>query len=188
MARDIQRRGEFGGFLDLRHEIDRLFENFFELGGGAGSLARRGDFVPRIELQEVDQGFVIRAELPGLKPEEVSIEVDGNVLTLRGERKRETQKSRGGFEYSEANYGSFVRSVELPGGIIDASKVEARMEQGILEVTVPKSETARPRKIPVRAAGEQLTPGGQQPPSQSTEAGPSAKGESSQSQRSAPKS
>jgi HSP20 family protein len=94
-----------------------------------------------------------------MKPDDVSIDVDQNVLTVRGERKREKQETRGGYEYSEASYGSFLRSVQLPPGV-DGSKVEARMEHGVLEVAIPKGEEARPRRIPVKgaAAGAEAVP------------------------------
>jgi HSP20 family protein len=161
MARDISRRGAQGGSVfDFRNEIDRLFEDFFSPGAGR-QLAERGlDFVPNLEVREQDQDYLVRVDLPGMKPEDVSIDVDQNVLTVRGERKREQQETRGGYAYSEASYGSFMRSVQLPQGV-DASKVEARMEHGVLEIAIPKGEEARPRKIPVRGA----TAGAEQVPS-----------------------
>jgi HSP20 family protein len=163
MAKDIARRGVGGGGLfDLRNEIDRLFEDFFAPSGvstGESGIARRGDFVPRMEVNESDKDYLVRVELPGMKADEVNIDVNENVLTVRGERRREVQGKRGGYDYTESSYGTFLRSVQLPPGT-EASKIEAKLDSGILEIVIPKTEESRPRTIPVKATGQQAAPEG----------------------------
>jgi HSP20 family protein len=133
------------GAPDLRREIDRLFEDFFSPGELASS---RGEFVPRLEIRESDDGYVMRAELPGMKPEQVELDVHNDVLTLRGERRNEDTREQRGYRYSECSYGSFSRSIQLPNGT-DSSKIKAEFRDGMLEVQIPKAEAARPRRINV---------------------------------------
>ena len=148
MARELARRvGRSGGLFDLRSEVDRLFEDFF---GGDATLERSDVFVPKLDVRDNEDAYLLRVELPGIDPNDVSIDLDDDVLTVRGERQRDSSETRGGYEYSESSYGSFVRSLQLPRGI-DASHVDASMNQGVLEITVPKVATAQQRKIPVKA-------------------------------------
>lgn len=149
---NIMRRNEMAGVPDFRREIDRLFEDFFSPSAMAGSSAMQ-QFVPRLEVTENDQGYLLRAELPGMAPEDVELNVDNNVLTVSGEKKQErSEKGRGGYAYSEFSYGGFTRSLQLPPGT-DPSKIQADFRNGVLEVQIPKSEAARPRRIAVGGKG-----------------------------------
>ena len=148
------------GFYDPYHEINRLLDDM--LGGTAGPTRRSGrqqgvatEWAPAVDALTKDSDLVIRAELPGVKPEDVDISLHDNVLTISGERRAEQEEERGGYHIRERRYGSFRRSVALPEGI-DESKISARYEDGVLEVRVQGAAVARePKRIQIEAAGGQ---------------------------------
>jgi HSP20 family protein len=156
---NLTRRGD-RGFGDLRNEIDRLFEDFFSptMSGtsGRGTGSRLQEFSPKLEVLEREDKYMLRAELPGMKPEDVELNIDNNVLTLSGERRSEDERNERGYHYSECSYGRFSRSIQLPQGT-DVSKIQADFKHGVLEVQIPKSEVARPRRINI--GGSQRTEG-----------------------------
>lgn len=106
-------------------------------------------WTPGVEVYEKDDKFVVRAELPGMKKEELDISVLGDTLTIKGERKAKSEVKDEDYYRCELCYGKFSRSVALPGAV-EAGKVEANYENGILEVTLPKAEEAKPKKVEVK--------------------------------------
>lgn len=135
-------------FWSLQDEIQRMNE-------GLGKAMRRfhdyqdGEFWhPSIDLSETEESYNLKAELPGINPDEISIEVNDNVLTLSGERKEEKVSDKENCHVREMLYGKFSRSVSLPVPI-DAEKIKAKFESGVLKVTIPKSEKVKPRKIEI---------------------------------------
>ena len=110
-----------------------------------------GAWVPAIDIFERPDHLVIRAELPGVSREDMDVRIENGVLTLRGERKREEEINEDNAFRLERAYGSFTRSFSLPR-TVDASKVTAQYRDGVLEVSVPKQETAKPKKVEIRAA------------------------------------
>jgi HSP20 family protein len=122
--------------------MNRIFSRTLGEGGGPQVWA------PAIDVLEQADAIVVRAELPGLKPEDVDIEVDDNVLTITGERKFEEKVEDGRYYRLERSYGHFSRSLGLPQGV-KADEIAASMENGVLEVRVPKAEEVKPRKISV---------------------------------------
>jgi HSP20 family protein len=138
----------------FRHEMDSFFDRFF--GGGWGppaleSLPARFGYGPRIDLAETDTEVTIKAELPGIDPKEVDLRVEGNTLTLRGEKRQEREEKRRDYRYVERQYGSFQRSIQLPGSV-DPEKVDASYKDGILTVIIAKRPEARAKRITVRNA------------------------------------
>jgi len=131
-------------------EFDRLFGSLFDNGG---RQAQR--WVPAMDLIEADDHFVLKADLPGLAEDDVAIEVQDNVLTISGSREAEHERKEKGWYRLERSYGSFSRSLTLPDGV-DADKVEANFDRGVLEVRVPKPEERKPRRIAI-GANEQKT-------------------------------
>ena len=109
------------------------------------------DWVPPVDILERNDHFVIRAELPGLDRNDMDVHVEDGVLTLKGERKREAEPEEGNAFRTERIYGAFTRSFTLPT-TVDASKVSAAYKDGVLTVTVPKAEAAKPKKIEILAA------------------------------------
>ena len=130
--------------------IDRLFDEFTRGLGIAPALgASDMDFAPMVDVSETADEWRVRAELPGVTPEEVEVSVTGNVLTLRGEKKGDVSEASGNWRRSERRYGKFVRALEFPTDV-DAKRVEARFKNGVLTVTLPKAETSRPKSISVK--------------------------------------
>lgn len=101
-----------------------------------------------IELFEKDDKYVVRAELPGMKLEDIDVSVSENDLTIKGERKLDEEVKERDYYYREHGYGTFCRTVSLPS-TVDEKKIEATYDSGILQVTIPKSAAAKPKKIPV---------------------------------------
>src|SRR5215211_6010814 len=141
----------FRGFYDVQSEVDRLFNEM--LGGlsrGRQGGQRLSEWAPAVDVLTKDDNLVIRAELPGLKQEDVDITLQNGLLTISGEHKVDEEQERGGYHIRERRYGSFRRSITLPEGT-DESKIHARFEEGVLEVTV---EGAAIEQAPKRIAIE----------------------------------
>jgi HSP20 family protein len=136
----------------IQGEMNRLFDTFFANGrsNGADSGSRR--WVPAMDLMETDDALVLKADLPGLERDDVSIEVKDNVLTVAGERKAEHSEKADGFYRVERAFGSFARSLTLPDGI-DAEQVAASFDRGVLEVRIPKPAERKPHRVEI-AAGD----------------------------------
>jgi HSP20 family protein len=126
-------------------EFDRLFSTLFT-GARNGGGAQR--WVPAVDLVEAEDHFVLKADLPGLSDEDVAIEVQDNVLTISGSRQAEHERKEQGWYRLERSYGSFSRSLTLPDGV-EADKVEANFDRGVLEIRIPKPEERKPRRIAI---------------------------------------
>ena len=133
----------------LQSEMNRLFNTFFDTPttGGNGNAARR--WIPSMDLVETDEHFVLRADLPGLTESDVSIELEDNVLTLSGERNSEHEDKNEGFYRMERSFGQFRRSLTLPEGV-DADRIAATFDKGVLEVRIPKPEERKPRRVAIQ--------------------------------------
>src|SRR3954451_21491407 len=133
----------------LQSEMNRLFNTFFDTptSGNANGLRR---WVPPMDLVETDEQFVLRADLPGLSEDDVSIELEDNVITVSGERKAEHEARKEGYYRVERAYGAFHRQLTLPEGV-DPEAVEAAFDKGVLEVRIPKPEQRKPRKVEIKA-------------------------------------
>lgn len=110
-----------------------------------------GAWAPPVDIFEKNDHLVIRAEIPGVSKDDMDVRIENGVLTLHGERKHETEVKEENAYRMERVYGAFTRSFSLPT-TVDATKVAATYKDGILEVTVPKAETAKPKKVDIRAA------------------------------------
>jgi HSP20 family protein len=106
------------------------------------------EFTPRVNVAETDKGYEVTAELPGLKPEDIHVELERDVLTISGERKEEDEEKGKTFHRVERRYGAFRRAMNLPDATL-ADKVNAEYKNGVLKVIVPKSKDARPTKVKV---------------------------------------
>ena len=140
----------------LQTEMNRLFNQVFDApggqGGNGGTGARR--WLPAMDLLETDDSFVLRADLPGMTEQDLTIELEDNVLTVSGERKGEHEEKREGYLRVERAFGGFSRSLTLPQGV-DPESVSAHFDKGVLEVRIPKPEQRKPRKITIGSAGEE---------------------------------
>jgi HSP20 family protein len=138
----------------IQSEMNRLFNTFFDsptANGNSGFGTRR--WIPAMDLVEVDNEYVLRADLPGLTEEDVNIELQENVLTVSGERKFAHEDRKEGYYRVERSSGSFTRSLTLPEGI-DADAIKASFDNGVLEIRIPKPEERKPRRVAI-TVGEQ---------------------------------
>ena len=110
-----------------------------------------GAWAPPVDIFERQDHLVIRAEVPGVRKEDMDVRIENGVLTLHGERKQETDVNEANAHRLERVYGAFTRSFTLPT-TVDATKVAATYKDGVLEVTVPKVETAKPKQVQIKAA------------------------------------
>jgi len=138
-------RREADPFLDLRREMDRMFERF---GRWAGlepfeeTLFPSATFAPAVDVSETDDQVRVTAELPGLEKDNVQVSLEGDSLVLSGEKKGEEERRDGGYYRAERYYGSFSRRIPLPCDV-NFDKAEATFKNGVLAVTLPKTEEAK---------------------------------------------
>ena len=135
----------------LSWDLDEDFKRVFGEGFGDLSPWRGERFVPAIDVKETDEGYVIEADIPGLRKEDIHIEVTDDVVTLKGERKQEVDKKEKDYHRIERSYGSFRRSIQRPGGF-KHDRVDAKFEDGVLRISLPKPEEAKPKRITVNAS------------------------------------
>lgn len=128
----------------LQSEVNRIFDTFF----GQNDSARTRRWVPAMDLAETEDHLVLRADLPGLKREDVEIEVKDGVLTISGERRAQQEERSEGFHRIERAFGTFSRSLTLPKGV-DPEQVGADFEDGVLEVRIPKPEDTKPVRVQI---------------------------------------
>jgi len=137
----IIRWDPFREMTQLQNRFDRLFD---AVGG------RQESWLPAVDVFDTQDAVVLKAELAGMKPDDIQIEVEDNVLTIKGERKFEEKVDEERYYRVERRFGSFQRSLALPQGV-KADQIEAAYDEGILTVTVPKAEQEKPKRIEVQA-------------------------------------
>jgi len=133
----------------IQNEMNRLFNTFFDQPsptGRSGTAGRR--WIPAIDLVETGEHYVLRADLPGLSDEDVSVQLEDNVLTISGERKAEHETHPDGYYRLERPVGGFSRSLTLPEGV-DPDGVQANFDRGVLEIRIPKPEQKKPRQVQI---------------------------------------
>jgi HSP20 family protein len=153
------REMRFDPLLELHREMDRLFDNVFGGPVAAGGGTSQGGLtsMPRIDVHEDEREICIFADLPGVKPSDVEVRVDGDMLTISGETKSETDRTQADYHIMERSRGRFQRRVQLPYSV-DPDQVRAECNHGVLTVHLPKqAQQQKSRRIEVRGAGEQGT-------------------------------
>jgi len=138
----------FSELMSLRQAMDRLFEDSMVTPSRSFGAA----VTMPMDVYQTDNEVVVKTGLSGVKPEDVEITITGDTLSIRGEKKADEKVKREDYIYQEHRYGSFSRTVTLPGGL-DSSKAEASFENGVLTLTIPKSEQVKPKQIKVKARG-----------------------------------
>ncbi len=141
---NLTRYNPMRDMMSMNRMMDRFFNEAFSPmhDGGWGS--------PNVDVIENNDNIIVKAELPGFKPQDVDVRVEGNMLVMRGEGTEETEKKEGQYHLHERRQSSFVRSIPLPTGV-DANKANAEFENGILTLTLPKNEEEKPKRISVKA-------------------------------------
>lgn len=144
-------RYEPGSLLNrLQEDFNKILKSSAWAGWPDESNVATAQWAPSVDIQEKDDQFIINADIPGVKPEEVEVKMENGALTIQGERKLEQRKEENGYRRVECSYGSFYRRFTLPD-TADANKVQAKARNGVLEITIGKREAAKPKAIKVQA-------------------------------------
>ena len=143
----IVRWEPFRDLLTTQREFDRLFKEAFSPMSGETEVSTRS-WAPPVDIYETEDAIVLKAELPGIDPKDVEVRVEDNTLYLKGERKYEKEVNEQNYHRIERSYGSFARSFSLPNSI-SAEKVKAEYKDGLLTLTMPKREEAKPKTIKI---------------------------------------
>jgi HSP20 family protein len=137
----------FGELSSLRREMDRLWENFF----GERPLGRiwEREWAPSLDMSETKDNYVVKAEVPGIDAKHIDISLTGDILSIRGEKKQEKEEKEEEYHLVERNYGSFSRSVRIPAEV-ESNKIKASYKNGILTITLPKSEKVKAKEVKIK--------------------------------------
>jgi len=141
----LSRYDPFREMLSLRSAMDRLFDNAF--------VGARGDWEPvnwelALDVSETDDEYLVKASIPGINPDDLEITYSNKVLTIKGEIKQEQEVDEARYHLRERRFGSFARSISLPT-MVDNEHIQASYENGVLILHLPKTEEAKPRRIPI---------------------------------------
>jgi HSP20 family protein len=145
----------FRDLTSIQDEINQMFDRVFGRRGGGGGREgglAQGSWAPAVDISERKDAYVVTAEVPGVKPEELEVTLEDGLLTIQGERRIEEESSDRQYHRVERRYGAFRRSITLPSQV-NADAIEASYSDGVLQVVVPKAESAKPKKINVQPTG-----------------------------------
>ncbi|HTY59612.1 MAG TPA: Hsp20/alpha crystallin family protein [Bacteroidota bacterium] len=135
--------------LSMRKEFNRLFDNFFHGDLADTTSAFTSAWVPAVDIAERENDFLVKMELPGVAKEDVKITMQEGILTVKGEKKQEKESKGSDYHRVERAYGSFQRSFSLPMAV-RSGEIDASFSGGVLSITLPKAEEARPKQIDVK--------------------------------------
>jgi HSP20 family protein len=132
----------------MRREMDRLWDSYFE------ERPRRrgeeiGEWLPSLDVSETKGDLVVKAEIPGIDPKDIDISLTNDLLTIKGEKKQEKEEKEENYHLIERSYGSFTRSIRLPKEV-QSDKINASYKNGLLKITLPKSEEAKKKEIKIK--------------------------------------
>lgn len=146
MTTDLTRWDNLPLFSSFHDEMNRMIDNFFRRENFFGT-----GWSPNIDIAESDDDIIVKAEIPGVDPKEIDISISGDTLTIRGEKKEEKENKGMHYHRVERSYGSFTRTIDLPAPVM-TDKVVAKDNHGVIEITLPKMEEAKTKKITVKTA------------------------------------
>jgi len=135
--------------LSMRKEFDRVFDSFFHGDISDTTSAFTSTWIPAVDIAERENEFVVRIELPGVTKEDVRITMQEGILTVKGEKKQEKESKGSDYHRVERSFGSFQRSFTLPTAV-RAENIDASFTDGVLNITLPKAEEAKPKQIDVK--------------------------------------
>jgi HSP20 family protein len=150
----IVRWEPFRDLVSLQGRMNRLFDESFRGAsrGGAEEDWAQGAWSPAVDIYEKDGTIVLKAELPGIDPKDVDVRVENNILTLKGERRFEAEVKQESYQRVERAYGAFSRSFTLPT-VVDTDNIKAEFKDGVLRMSLPKKEEAKPKQISINVTG-----------------------------------
>jgi len=147
---NLTQRNPWSALDQLDRQFNTWLRQFDNARNNDDSAVVTGRWLPAVDIREQDDQFLIQADLPGIDPKDVEITMDRNMLTLKGERRHESEAGKNGYRRVERAHGTFYRRFSLPE-TADAGRIEARSDNGVLTITIPKQEKAQPRRITVAA-------------------------------------
>lgn len=153
MARDLtlwkpfSELAPFRDFERMRRDMDRLWDSFFERG--VRRTDEEGEWLPSLDVAETKNDIVVKAEVPGMDPKDIDISLSDGLLTIKGEKKQEKEEKEENYHFIERSYGAFSRSVRLPKDV-QSDKISASYKNGVLKVTLPKSEEAKKKEVKIK--------------------------------------
>lgn len=132
----------------IQEKMNQLFEDTFSRTRGRDEALGKGMWTPAVDIFETEDAVVVKAEIPGVERDQIAVEIKDGILTLHGERKFEKEVKEENYHRIERAYGTFHRSFSLPSSV-EQDKISAKFNEGVLEVTLPKKERAKPKQIKV---------------------------------------
>ncbi len=135
-------------FEEMRRQMDRLWDSFFE-GRPMKRVEEEAEWFPALDVAETKNQIIVKAEVPGMEPKDIDISLSGGMLTIKGEKKQEREEKEEDYHVIERSYGSFTRSVQLPKEV-QSDKITASYKNGVLKITLPKSEEAKKKEIKIK--------------------------------------
>jgi len=144
----ITRWDPFRDLMTIQSELNRLFGQTY--GGDGGVPSAAGSWVPALDVSETKEQFVVTMDLPGIDPEAVDVTVEDSTLTVSGSRELSANTEEENYLRVERRYGQFSRSLSLPASA-DPTRIDAHFDKGVLTITVPKTDEAKPKKITIKA-------------------------------------
>ena len=146
----IVRYEPYSMIRQFQNEVNRLFSDNTDTGGALDqSTVSTSQWTPAVDIKEEEERYLITADVPGVKPDEIELTMEKGVLTIKGERKDETETKAEGYRRVERVYGTFYRRFNLPDST-DSESISATTNHGVLEVSIPKKPTLQPRRIEVK--------------------------------------
>ena len=137
----------FGSIASLRSDVDHLWDRFFGADPSVRPWAK--GWAPSLDVSETKDQLIVKTELAGVDPKEIDIKIRGDVLTITGEKKEEKEEKDESYHLMERRYGSFSRSVALPGKV-DENKIKANYKNGVLKITLPKSKQSKAKTAKIK--------------------------------------
>ena len=151
----LTRWDPFREMVSMRRAMDRLIDSSFSDGNNWQQMT---EWALPLDVVEHEDEYLVKASLPGINPDDVNISVQENVVTIQGETKQEDENKEQRWHMRERRWGSFSRSFTLPAGV-DANNVQAEYENGVLSLTLPKSQEAKPKRISIKGSGQKTIEG-----------------------------
>ena len=131
----------------LLNQLQKELERSLESQNSEGSIST-AEWAPAVDIKEENDNFILQADIPGVKPEDIEVNMEAGVLTVKGEKKTEAKSEKEGYKRVERTYGSFYRRFSLPDSA-DGNAINAKCKHGVLEIVIPKREAVKPKKIEV---------------------------------------